>query len=63
MFLNGKKKVNAISTSKGNGGQKYLWEEQHMVTVITGGNFNTQSSSDELIRKFILPAFNQPDKQ
>lgn len=46
--------------AQGNGGQKiYLWEEQNMVTVITGGNYNVQSPSDELIRKYILPAFNK----
>ena len=46
--------------AQGNGGQKiYIWEEQNMVTVITGGSFNTQSPSDELIRKYILPAFNK----
>jgi CubicO group peptidase (beta-lactamase class C family) len=45
---------------QGNGGQKiYIWEQQNMVTVITGGNYNTQSPSDELIRKYILPAFNK----
>jgi CubicO group peptidase (beta-lactamase class C family) len=44
--------------AQGNGGQKiYIWEEQNMITVITGGNFNTQSPSDEIIRKYILPAF------
>jgi CubicO group peptidase (beta-lactamase class C family) len=46
--------------AQGNGGQKiYIWEEQNMVTVITGGNYNSQSPSDELIKKFILPAFNK----
>jgi len=46
--------------AQGNGGQKiYIWEEQNMVTVITGGNYNTQSPSDELIKKYILPAFNK----
>ena len=46
--------------AQGNGGQKiYIWEEQNMVTVITGGNYNTQSPSDELIRKYILPSFNK----
>lgn len=45
--------------AQGNGGQKiYIWEQQNMVTVITGGNYNTQSPSDELIKKYILPAFN-----
>jgi CubicO group peptidase (beta-lactamase class C family) len=44
--------------AQGNGGQKiYIWEEQNMVTVITGGNYNSQSPSDELIKKYILPAF------
>ena len=46
--------------AQGNGGQKiYIWPDQNMVTVITGGNYNVQSPSDELIRKFILPAFNK----
>lgn len=46
--------------AQGNGGQKiYIWEEQNMVTVITGGNYNAQSPSDELIQKYILPAFNK----
>jgi CubicO group peptidase (beta-lactamase class C family) len=50
--------------AQGNGGQKiYIWEEQNMVTVITGGNFNTQSPSDELIRRFILPPFNKMNKK
>ena len=46
--------------AQGNGGQKiYVWEDQNMITVITGGNYNKQSPSDELIRKYILPAFNK----
>lgn len=46
--------------AQGNGGQKiYIWQDQNMVTVITGGNYNTQSPSDELIKKFILPSFNK----
>lgn len=46
--------------AQGNGGQKiYLWEDQNMVTVITGGNYNVQSPSDELIRKYILASFNK----
>ena len=46
--------------AQGNGGQKiYIWTEQNMVTVITGGNYNSQSPSDELIKKYILPAFNK----
>lgn len=44
--------------AQGNGGQKiYVWEDQNMVTVITGGNYNSQSPSDELIQKYILSAF------
>lgn len=46
--------------AQGNGGQKiFIWEEQNMVTVITGGNYNAQSPSEELISKYILPAFNK----
>ena len=46
--------------AQGNGGQKiYIWPEQNMITVITGGNYNSQSPSDELIRKYILPSFNK----
>jgi CubicO group peptidase (beta-lactamase class C family) len=46
--------------AQGNGGQKiYLLQEQNMVIVITGGNYNSQSPSDELIKKFVLPAFNK----
>lgn len=46
--------------AQGNGGQKiYLFQEQNMVIVITGGNYNSPSPSDELIKKYILPAFNK----
>lgn len=46
--------------AQGNGGQKiYIWPEQNMISVITGGNYNSQSPSDELIKKYILPAFNK----
>ncbi|CAN5271488.1 hypothetical protein BH11BAC5_BH11BAC5_28480 [soil metagenome] len=44
--------------AQGNGGQKiYVLKEQNMVVVITGGNYNSQSPSDELMKKYILPAF------
>ena len=48
--------------AQGNGGQRiYIWPEQNMVTVITGGNFNQQSPADELLAKYILLGFtNQP---
>ncbi|WP_264537956.1 serine hydrolase domain-containing protein [Flavobacterium sp. N1736] len=46
--------------AQGNGGQKiYIWEDQNMITVITGGNYNVQSPADELIQKYILPSFNK----
>ncbi len=46
--------------AQGNGGQRiYVLKEQNMVAVITGGNYNTSSPSDELMRKYILPAFNK----
>ena len=46
--------------AQGNGGQKiYIWQQLNMVTVITGGNYNSQSPSDELISKYILPSFNK----
>ena len=44
-------------TAKGNGGQRiYLWPSLEMVVVITGGNYNERSPSDELQIKYILPA-------
>jgi hypothetical protein len=49
-----------MKAAQGNGGQRiYVLKEQNMVTVITGGNYNTQSPSDELMAKYILPAFNR----
>lgn len=46
--------------AQGNGGQKiYIWPSLNMVTVITGGNYNTQSPSDEIIAKYILSSFNR----
>ena len=46
--------------AQGNGGQKiYVFRALDMVVVTTGGNFNSQSPADELIKKYILPAFNK----
>jgi len=46
--------------AQGNGGQKiYLFPAQDLVIVVTGGNYNSQSPSDELIKKYILLAFNK----
>jgi len=42
--------------AQGNGGQKiYVFRSLNLVVVTTGGNFNTQSPADVLIRKYILP--------
>ena len=46
--------------AQGNGGQKIvIFRQQQLVVVITGGNYNSQSPSDELMKKYILPAFNK----
>lgn len=46
--------------AQGNGGQKlYIFKELNLVTVITAGHYNMQSSSNELHATYILPAFNQ----
>ncbi|WP_158827257.1 serine hydrolase domain-containing protein [Mucilaginibacter lacusdianchii] len=52
-------RYNSIA-AQGNGGQKiYLFPAQDMVVVTTGGNYNSQSPSDELIQTYILPSFNK----
>jgi CubicO group peptidase (beta-lactamase class C family) len=49
--------------AQGNGGQKiYIFKELNLVTVITAGHYNMQSSSNELNAKYILPAFNKSRK-
>ena len=46
--------------AQGNGGQKiYVFRDLNLVVVTTGGNYNTQSPADELIKTYILPAFNK----
>jgi len=46
--------------AQGNGGQRiFLFPKEDLVVVITGGNYNSKSPSDELISKYILPAFNK----
>jgi CubicO group peptidase (beta-lactamase class C family) len=50
--------------AQGNGGQRiFIFPEQNMVVVATGGNYNTQSPADELIRKYVLPSFNKDHKR
>lgn len=44
--------------AQGNGGQKiYVFKALKMVVITTGGNYNSQSPSDEIIRTYIPPAF------
>jgi CubicO group peptidase (beta-lactamase class C family) len=55
---NGKRYYGKLA--QGNGGQKiYIFKELNLVVVITAGHYNMQSSSNELIAKYILPAFNK----
>jgi hypothetical protein len=49
--------------AQGNGGQKtYVFREQKLIIVTTGGNYNTRSPADELIKKYILPSFNKKEQ-
>jgi CubicO group peptidase (beta-lactamase class C family) len=60
-YLNASGRKYYSKAAQGNGGQRInVWPEQHMVTIVTGGNYNTQSPADELIAKYVLPAFNKP---
>lgn len=46
--------------ARGYGGQRiYLWQDLNLVVVITGGNYNGNSPSDEILVKFILPSFDK----
>lgn len=46
------------TAAKGYGGQRiFLWRDLNMIAVVTGGNYNGNSPSDELLIKYILPPF------
>ncbi|MCC8424033.1 serine hydrolase [Mucilaginibacter sp. UR6-11] len=41
--------------AKGNGGQRiFIWPDQHMVAVVTAGNYNTQSPANKLLIECVL---------
>jgi CubicO group peptidase (beta-lactamase class C family) len=41
--------------AKGNGGQRiFLWPDQHMLAVITAGNYNSQSPANQLLIECVL---------
>ncbi|WEK34052.1 MAG: serine hydrolase [Candidatus Pseudobacter hemicellulosilyticus] len=45
-------------SAQGNGGQRIcIWPDQQMVTIVTAGRYNSQSYSDELVARYVLPAF------
>lgn len=55
-IVNGKRQDGIAA--KGFGGQRiYLRPDLNLIVVITGGNYNGNSPSDELLVKYILPAF------
>lgn len=46
--------------AKGYGGQRiYLRQDLNLVVVITGGNYNGNSPSDDILAKYILPSFDK----
>jgi len=46
--------------AQGNWGQKiYVFRDIDLIVITTGGNYNTQSPADEIIKTYILPAFNK----
>jgi hypothetical protein len=46
--------------AKGYGGQRiYLRQDLNLVVVITGGNYNGNSPSDEILAKYILSSFDK----
>ncbi len=51
------KRFNA-TLATGNGGQKiHIWTRLNMITVLTGGNYNKQSPSNQILINHILPPF------
>jgi CubicO group peptidase (beta-lactamase class C family) len=58
LMINGKRQEGIAA--KGNGGQRiYIRPDLHLVVVITGGAFNRESSADDLLAHYILPAFSR----
>ena len=56
--LDTKNKAYQSYAAQGNGGQKiYVFKDLNMVVVTTGGNYNSQSPADEIIKQYILPGF------
>ena len=44
-----------IHQMSGNGGQKVILLDEHTILVLTGGNYNQQSHTSELLLNYILP--------
>jgi CubicO group peptidase (beta-lactamase class C family) len=58
LMINGSRQEGIAA--KGNGGQRiYLRPELNMVVIITGGNYNSESSADNLLGHYILPPFSK----
>lgn len=48
-------KIYTGMAAKGNGGQRiFIWPDQHIVAVVTAGNYNTQSPANKLLIECVL---------